>query len=147
MELPEFIKLNPTGGIVWLACSDGRASVPGLSGASLHEIRVPGGVLCPELGTAGTLNERIVDLVSCVKTMVRIKEAAMVVISLHDHCAAQKDILKLEDEDVVRRAVEFVQALKDGGVDVDIHIVHKHHCERGSHLGWRLPRRGVLQAA
>jgi hypothetical protein len=126
--------------ILYIRCSDGRSRRPeNIRNHCVHQIRLPGGILFPELcaKNEAQLMRPLVEMVVmfAITTMIRLKKPDEVILASHDDCGAATDI-GLDTTKVKRKHASLGTKLRKKFPNTTITVLHEKHCESGeNHYG------------
>jgi hypothetical protein len=123
--------------ILYIRCSDGRSQRPkDIREHCVHQIRLPGGILFPELCAKhqGWLLRSLIKgvVMFAIEIMVKLKQPDEIILASHDDCGAAMDI-GLDTEQVKRKHRTLGERLKEKFPDIKICVLHEKHCESGEH--------------
>jgi len=123
--------------ILYIRCSDGRSKRPEeLNGHWVHQIRLPGGILFPELCSKheGVLLRPLIKSIVgfAIRIMIRLKQPDEIILASHDDCGAAADV-GLDTEQVKRKHRSLGERLKAEFPHIKVSVLHEKHCESGEH--------------
>ncbi len=132
--------------VLIVRCSDGLTTrPPELIGTILHQIRVPGGILFPNLceqqnGEDPDVVGRLLSaMLFSIETMVRLKSPDEIVLMSHDPCGAAL-AMNLTETDVSTAYLEWAVRIREHFPHIPVTIIHERHCRDGH---WREPHIAV----
>lgn len=123
--------------ILYIRCSDGRSQRPkDIREHCVHQIRLPGGILFPELCAKheGRLLKVLLEgaFMFAIKIMVQLKKPDEIIIASHDNCGAAIDI-GLTDEQIKRKHASLGSKLRGWFPNIQVKVLHEKHSDCGEH--------------
>ncbi len=128
--------------ILKIRCSDGRSRKPDeIRGNFIHQIRLPGGILFPDLCAQQFQNRWKKAVVSkllrraqmfAVEVMVTLKNPDAIYVMSHNDCGAAQAI-GFSDLEVKRLHADFGKLLQIKFPHIPVHVIHDLHSDCGEH--------------
>lgn len=136
--------------ILYFRCSDGRSRRPeNILEHCVHQIRLPGGILFPELCESearrrlvGTMVRRVVMF--AIDVMIKLKSPDEIILASHSDCGAAI-ALGFEHETVKARHVTLGNRLRKRFPHITITVLHEEHTESGESREWEMPLQMAAQ--
>jgi carbonic anhydrase len=121
--------------VLAIRCVDGRTEAPvyGVAAGNLHQLRLTGGVLAPQVGARNdkTLLPLFTEFVmDQIMVAIQLKKPVAIVVVTHADCGAAH-ALGLSDAKVAECLHEFVSTLVERGVTIPVFGAHDDHCPAG----------------
>jgi hypothetical protein len=130
------------GNVLKIRCSDGRSRKPDeIRGDFIHQIRLPGGILFPDLCAQQFKNRWKRAVVSkllrrvqmfAIEVMVNLKSPKKIYVMSHNHCGAAEAI-GVSDAQARRAHKEFAQELQNRFPHIPVIALHDLHSECGEY--------------
>jgi hypothetical protein len=129
--------------VLKIRCSDGRSRKPDeLHGHFVHQVRLPGGVLFPDLCAmhffTGTHQQKVASkllrrvLMYAIRVTIDLKSPSEIILMSHTLCGAA-GVLGLSEEDVKNAYIEWGESLKKHFPHIPVRVLHERHSECGEH--------------
>lgn len=125
--------------VLKIRCSDGLTSKPQALKCSqvfVHEVRLPGGILFPDLCTAHFNKKVVVRLLRTVmlfaiKKMVEIKTPTEIILMAHDPCGTAS-ILGMDKKQVLQAHLKWQKTLQVHYPNIKVTVMFEEHSACGS---------------
>lgn len=140
MEVP--LPTSNKKNVLKIRCSDGRSRKPDdIRGNFIHQIRLPGGILFPDLCAqqfAHPLKRAVVSKLLrraqlfAIDVMVKLKEPEAIYIMSHQNCGAAEAI-GVPDADVKAQHAAFAAVLRSRYPQIPVIALHERHSICGEH--------------
>jgi hypothetical protein len=132
--------------ILKIRCSDGRSRKPDyIRGNFIHEIRLPGGILFPDL-CAQQFKKTVVSkllrravcgilrrvMVYAIDIMVNLKAPDEIILMAHTPCGAAQ-VINLSEEAVKTKHLEWQNRLQKRFPTIPVIVLFEKHSECGEH--------------
>lgn len=128
--------------VLKIRCSDGRSRKPDeIRGNFIHQIRLPGGILFPDLCAQQFENKFKRAVVSkllrrvqlfAIEVMITLKSPETIYLMSHNHCGAAKAI-GVTDEEMKRAHVAYAELLRKRFPHIAVVVLHDRHSECGEY--------------
>jgi hypothetical protein len=115
--------------ILYIRCSDGRSQrPPDIRDHCVHQIRLPGGILFPELCSnhEGHILKPLIReiMMFAINIMIKLKSPDEIVLASHDDCGAAIDI-GLDVDDVKNKHKSLGEKLRKQFPLIKVRVLHE----------------------